>query len=62
MGVRKQVPSMFYNEIIHSEEKVIDTTVKNANLKKVLRRGRLMQAEELNVTRLIATARGHQNL
>ena len=53
---------MFHNEIIHSEEEVIDTTVKNANLKKVLRRGRLMQAEELNVTRLIATARGHQNL
>ena len=41
---------------------MIDATVKNANLKEILEQGRKIQAEELNVTRLIATSRGHQTM
>ena len=42
LGVRKHVPSTFYNEILHSDDEVIDATTKNANLKEIFKRGRQM--------------------
>lgn len=40
MRVRKHVPSTFYNEILHSDDEVIDSTIKNSNFKEILKRGR----------------------
>ena len=65
MKKRTSVQKTFYNEILHSDDEVIDTKQKSAkkgcfgksHLQKVLEKGREMQARELNVTRFIQTAR-----
>ena len=63
--MREQTPSTFYNEIYHSDEEVLDTSSMNwqmcsrkkAWLPLMLRQGRTLCAQELNITRLVASSR-----
>ena len=61
---RGSTPSTFYNEIYHSDEEILDTSRMNAccNRRKawlsvMLERGRELCAQELNITRLVASTR-----
>ena len=63
-SIRGSTPSTFYNEIFHSDDEVLDTNRmtsccnrEKAWLSLMLRRGRNLCAQELNITRFVTAAR-----
>ena len=62
--LRGATSGSFYNEICHSDDEILDTSSLNqccsrrqAWLPLMLKRGRALCAQELNITRLVATSR-----